>query len=101
MATQGGPAMNVVISAISTSAENNAAEITPLSSARLRTINSVSPRVFISVPIAAAGRHPMPVTRAASTAPPNFPTIATATKITVSSHSSGRSSSPTFVRSPV
>ena len=41
--------MKVVTSAISTSELNRAWEITPWSSARLRTISSVRPRVFISV----------------------------------------------------
>ena len=36
-----------------TSIANSALEITPFSSARLSTISSVRPRVFISVPITA------------------------------------------------
>ena len=45
--------MNVVTSAMITSIANSASEITPFSSARFSTISSVSPRVFISVPITA------------------------------------------------
>ena len=52
--------MNVVTSAMSTSIANSASEITPASSARFSTISSVRPRVFISVPITAAGRQPKP-----------------------------------------
>ena len=50
-----GPAMNVVTRAISTSIANSASEITPSSSARFRTISSVRPRVFISVPMTVDG----------------------------------------------
>ena len=46
--------------------------ITPFSSARLSTISSVRPRVFISVPSTADSRQPSPVTRAASIVPPNL-----------------------------
>ena len=60
-----GPAMNVVTSAMSTSIANSASEITPFSSARFRTISSVRPRVFISVPITADRRQSKPVRRAA------------------------------------
>ena len=65
--------MNVVTSAMSTSAANSASEITPFSSARLSTISSVRPRVFISVPITAEARQSKPVSRAAITAPTNLP----------------------------
>jgi hypothetical protein len=73
----------------------------PFSSAMLSTISSVSPRVFISVPITAAARHPKPVARATSIAPSSLPVIATTIRPSVISQSSGRSSSPTSVRSPV
>ena len=53
--------MNVVTSAMITSIANSASEITPFSSARLSTISSVSPRVFISVPITAEARQSKPV----------------------------------------
>ena len=89
--------MNVVTSAISTSIANSASEITPFSSARFRTISSVRPRVFISVPITVARRQSKPVSRAAMVAPNSLPTTATAISTSVSSHSSGRSSRPTFV----
>ena len=46
-----GPAISVVTTAMITSIANSAFEIAPASSARLSTISSVSPRVFISVPI--------------------------------------------------
>ena len=93
--------MNVVASAMITSAANSASEMTPFSSARLSTMSSVSPRVFMSAPITADSRRPSPVTRAASIAPPNLHTIATASRTSVSTMSSGRSSSPTSVRRPV
>ena len=88
-----GPAINVVTIAISTSIANSAGEMTPTSSARLSTISSVSPRVFISVPITAEARQSKPATRAAIVAPTSLPTIASAIRRSVISHSSGRSSS--------
>ena len=68
-----GPVISVVTIAITTSAANRAAVITPRSSARLRTISSVSPRVFISVLSAADSRHGIFIVRAAIIVPPNFP----------------------------
>ena len=50
--------MNVVTSAMSTSAANSASEMTPFSSARLSTMSSVRPRVFMSAPITADSRQP-------------------------------------------
>ena len=93
--------MNVVTSAMITSIANSASEITPFSSARLRTISSVRPRVFMSVPITADSRQPKPVSRAAIAAPKNLPTIATTISTPVISHSTGRSSRPMFVFRPV
>ena len=61
--------MNVVTSAMITSIANSASEMTPFSSARLSTISSVRPRVFISVPITAEARQSKPVSRAAIVAP--------------------------------
>jgi hypothetical protein len=55
----------VVTSAISTMIVNTAVMITPSSSPTLRMTSSVSPRVFISTPMAAASCHDSPVTRAA------------------------------------
>ena len=77
-----GPAMNVVTSAMITSIANSASEITPFSSARLSTISSVRPRVFMSVPSTADSRQPRPVTRAASIVPPNLQAIATTVSAT-------------------
>ena len=96
-----GPAMNVVTSAMITSIANSASEITPFSSARLSTISSVSPRVFMSVPITAEARQSKPPTRAARAAPNSLPTIATAIRASVIHHSAGRSSRPMFVFRPV
>ena len=96
-----GPAMKVVTSAISTSAANSASEMTPFSSARLSTISSVRPRVFMSVPITADSRQPRPVTREASSVPPNLQAMATTSSTTVSTTSSKRSSSSTLVFRPV
>ena len=48
-----GPAISVVTTAMITSIANSVLEMAPASRARLRTISSVSPRVFISVPITA------------------------------------------------
>ena len=84
-----------------TSEANSALEIAPVLSARLSTISSVRPRVFIRLPTMADSRQPMPATRAAIAAPASLPTIATAISRRVISHSSGRSSSPTLVFSPV
>jgi len=93
--------MNVVTRAMITSAANSAGEMTPFSSARLSTISSVSPRVFISAPRTADSFQPDPVTRAASTVPPNLPSTATASSTSVSSTSGHESSRVMFVRRPV
>ena len=93
--------MNVVTSAMITSIANSASLMTPFSSARLSTISSVRPRVFISVPITADSRQPSPVTRLASSEPPNLQAIATTVSTSVIRSSSERSSSSTFVRRPV
>jgi len=45
----------------------------------LRTISSISPRVFIRIPRLAAAREARPVTRAAMKVPPNLPAVATRT----------------------
>ena len=45
--------MRVVTTAMITSIANSVGEIAPASSAKLSTISSVRPRVFISVPITA------------------------------------------------
>ena len=93
--------MNVVTSAMITSIANRPSEMTPFSSARFRTISSVRPRVFMSVPITAAGLQLNPVSRAAIIAPKNLPITATAISSSVMPHRTGRSSSPMFVRRPV
>ncbi len=93
--------MNVVRSAINTRAVNRSWVMNPFSRARLSTISSVSPRVFIRAPMTADSRQPSLTTRAASTAPPNFPTTATPISASVIQSSSERLSRPTFVRSPV
>ncbi len=67
----------------------------------LSTISSVSPRVFISVPITSEARESKPHTRAAIAAPASLPAIASTTRPAVISHSSGRSSSVMLVFSPV
>ena len=93
--------MKVVTSAMITSIANSASLMTPFSSARLSTISSVRPRVFMSVPITADSRQPRPVTRLASSVPPNLQAIATTVRTSVSSSSSARSISSTLVRRPV
>ena len=70
--------MKVVTSAISTIIANSAGEITPMSRPTLSTTSSMSPRVFISVPIAQESRHDIPLVRAASAEPPSLPKTATA-----------------------
>lgn len=67
----------VVTSVITTIMAKSVGEMTLRSSPMLRTMSSISPRVFISVPRAAALRQPRPVSRAATKVPPNFPTVAT------------------------
>ncbi len=52
-----GPAISVVTTAMITSIANSVLEIAPASRARLSTISSVRPRVFISVPITAEARQ--------------------------------------------
>ena len=93
--------MNVVTSAISTSAANSASEMTPFSSARLSTMSSVRPRVFMSAPITADSRQRRPTTREASTVPPYLHATATTSSTIVSTTSSMRSSSSTLVFRPV
>ena len=96
-----GPVMKVVTRATSTRAVNSAGVTTPSSRPMLSTISSVRPRVFISAAIALDSRGEKPVRRAATRAPTHLPAIATASSTTVSSHSSGRSSRPTWTRRPV
>ncbi len=55
-----GPAMNVVAIAISTSIVKSPVEIRPSSRPMLRTISSVSPRVFMSAPSAEESRQLKP-----------------------------------------
>ena len=93
--------MKVVTSAMITSIANSVSEIAPFSSARLSTISSVSPRVFISVPMTVEARQSNPATRAAIMAPKSLPTIATAIRASVIHHSTGWSSRPMFVFRPV
>ena len=96
-----GPVMNVVTSAMITSIVNSACEMTCRSSAMLSTISSVSPRVFMSEPNAAASRsrNPPSLPRIVTSTP--LPSTATPISSSVSSQSSGRSSAPIFVRRPV
>ena len=89
-----GPVISVVTSAITTSAVNSAGVITPASSARLSTISSVRPRVFIIAPSAAELRHGRFISRAATSVPPNLPTIATAISPSVIRISDGRPEQP-------
>ena len=93
--------MPVVTSAMITRIANSASEMMPFSSARLSTISSVSPRVFMSVPITIEERQLNPVARAASSAPTSLPTTATSRITSANSHRIGRPSSPMFSRSPV
>ena len=93
--------MNVVTSAMITSAVNSAEEIAPVLSARFSTISSVRPRVFISAPSTADSRHGRRITRAAISVPPYLPTIAIAHQRTVIAISCPLPSSATFVRRPV
>ena len=72
-----GVVANVVTTAMITSMAKSWEEITPRSSPRFRTINSISPRVFIRIPSDAASRQFIPVSRAATADPPNFPAQAT------------------------
>ena len=61
-----GDVIIVVASAISTIIAKSVGEITPRSRPMLSTISSITPRVFISAPKAAALRQPNPVSRAAA-----------------------------------
>ena len=98
-----GPAMNVVTSAMITSIANSASEMTPFSSARLSTISSVSPRVFISVPMhgrgapVEAGRRRAAMQRAERACRRSRRRSGRS----VIHHSTGRSSRPMFVFRPV
>ena len=56
IACKSGLVINVVTSAINTIMENNAGEMTFISKPIFRIINSIRPRVFISVPKPAASR---------------------------------------------
>ena len=96
-----GPAMNVVTSAITTSIVKSAGEIIPRLRPMLRTISSVSPRVFMRAPIAAESRTLKPLYFAASIAPSHLPAIATPMRSKQRSHRTGRLSRPTSVLRPV
>src|SRR5580704_11093114 len=72
-----GPVVIVVTIAIRTIMAKRVGEITLRSSPTFSTISSISPRVFINAPSAAASRQLKPVKRAATHVPPNFPTVAT------------------------
>ena len=52
---------------------NTAGVMTPSSRPMFRITSSISPRVFIRMPMVADSRHPSPHARAASGEPPNFP----------------------------
>src|SRR5439155_14181283 len=67
----------VVAKAISTSMANSVGEINPRSRPMLSTISSISPRVFMSTPSAAAVRPSSPARRAEAQVPPNLPIVAT------------------------
>jgi hypothetical protein len=93
--------MNVVTSAMMTIIAKRVGEITPRSSPMLRTMSSISPRVFIKMPIAAASRHRRPVSLPATKLPPNLPTQATRMMSPHMSQELGLSSNPIWVRSPL
>ena len=68
----------VVTMAMTTIIVKSVGEITPRSSPTFSTINSISPRVFISTPRPVAVRHSWPARRADASVPPNLPMVATA-----------------------
>jgi len=71
-----GAVAAVVARANTTIIANSVGLMTPRSRPMFMTISSMSPRVFISVPSAAASRQLKPVSRAATSVPPNLPTVA-------------------------
>ena len=82
-----GPAAIVVTSVMMTITVNSVGVIRPRCSPMLRMISSISPRAFMSAPIAIASRFGRPARRAAPQQPTAFP--ADATRITtIESHSS-------------
>ena len=96
-----GVVATVVTMAINTSMANKTGVIAPRSSATLRTISSIKPRVFIRMPSAADWRHEIPLMRAAILLPPNFPNDATRMIRPQASHCSLPLTRPIWVRRPV
>ncbi len=71
-----GAAVMVVTIAMMTIIAKTGGEMTCRSRPTLSTISSISPRVFMRVPMAAERRQERPVRRAVSDAPPNLPAAA-------------------------
>ena len=79
----------VVTSAMITIIAKTASVMTPSSRPMLRMTSSISPRVFMRMPMAADSRQSSPHARAASIDPPNFPRHATPITTPVMSHNPG------------
>lgn len=74
----------------------------PISHPMFNAINSVSPRVFINVPMTKLSRYLPPVSlTAAGHHPPGLPAVANKMKTTHTPHNSGVLINPILVRSPV
>ena len=71
-----GDVITVVSTAIITSMQKTLGGITPSSRPLLMTINSISARVFIMMPMMTDSRDEKPVNFAANAHPPNFPRMA-------------------------
>src|SRR6266571_4710164 len=84
-----GEAIIVVTNAIITNMAKSVGERTPRSRPMLSTINSTSPRVFISTPRLSASRHDSPIQRTDSVLPTSLPAQATTTTSKHISHRSG------------
>ena len=93
--------MSVVTRAMSTIIVNIFGEITPKSRPMLSTMSSIKPRVFMSMPTAAASRVLIPVKRATEKLPPNLPKQATAISAKQSIQSLKPATSPSCVRRPL
>ena len=91
----------VVASAINTIMAKRVGEMIRKSSPTLRRINSMRPRVFISVPNTAESWLLDPVSRAATNVPPNLPSVATRTMRPQISQLTGFDSRSIRVRMPV
>ena len=101
MTDKAGVVIKVVTNAMITSITKIEGGNIPISYPIFNTISSISPRVFIKIPIERLSFHVSPRMRAVKAPPINFPLTATKIKIPQIIHKCGELSNPISVRSPV